>query len=420
MKPMDDGTDDQIGRVLPLPPAPDGIELRHLRAFVAVAEELNFGRAASRLYLSQPALSRQIRGLERLVGCDLLRRSTHGVELTLAGDALLDRARDLLHQVDDAVSATQAVGGEVAGRLARIWEPVRHLTATDGDLQELRNATEQLLVQFPPPPEVTLRSANTGGVPSFLLAPDPGLPPTILYFHGGGYVMGSAFGYRGLAGALAMAAEACVVVPEYRLAPEHPFPAAVEDAVRAYTWMLDAGIPPPQIVLAGDSAGGGLVMSLLITALQQDLPLPGGATLMCPGIDLSFDRIDEMPSIGDDEKAPVMTIEQLRAFAATYLDGHPLDDPVVSPLVADLTGLPPLLIQGGTGDSIVVDAHRLADHAEKHGVDTRLELYPVPTHDFHVFWSFLPEAAEALQQIGRFAKERRAAAEAQAPSGTDA
>jgi acetyl esterase/lipase len=320
---------------------------------------------------------------------------------------LLDRARALLHDVDDAVAATKAVGGEVAGRLARLWEPVRHLTASEADLQELRNATEQLLAQFPPPPEVALRSANTGGVPSFLLGADPGLPPTMLYFHGGGYVMGSAFGYRGLAGALAMAAETCVVAPEYRLAPEHPFPAAVEDAVRAYTWMLDAGVPPDQITVAGDSAGAGLVMSLLVTAQQQDVPLPGGAALMCPGIDLSFDQIDEVPELGNDDNAPPVTIEQLHGFAAAYLDGQPLDDPVVSSLRADLTGMPPLLIQGGTGDSIVVDAHRLADHAERHGVDTRLELYPVPTHDFHIFWSFLPEAAEAVQQVGRFAKERR-------------
>src|SRR4029453_3328067 len=119
----------ESANVLPLPPAPDAIELRHLRSFVAVAEELNFGRAAARLYISQPALSRQIRALERLVGCDLLRRSTHQVELTLAGDALLGRARELLHDVDDAGSATRAVGGELAGRLARIWEPVNDLTS---------------------------------------------------------------------------------------------------------------------------------------------------------------------------------------------------------------------------------------------------------------------------------------------------
>src|SRR5918998_2904183 len=108
-------------RVLAFPQAPDAIELRHLRAFVAVAEELNFGRAADRLHLSQSALSRQVRGLEQLLGCDLLRRSTHRVELTVAGEALLDRARKLLKDVDEAVSATQSVGGELATRVARAW-----------------------------------------------------------------------------------------------------------------------------------------------------------------------------------------------------------------------------------------------------------------------------------------------------------
>ena len=125
---MDDGAQ-RDGKVLVLPPAPDAIELRHLRAFVAVAEELNFGRAATRLFVSQPALSRQIRSLERLVGCDLLRRSTHRVELTLAGDALLDRARRLLADMDDAIFATRSVGGDLERRLAAAWEPVNDLTA---------------------------------------------------------------------------------------------------------------------------------------------------------------------------------------------------------------------------------------------------------------------------------------------------
>jgi DNA-binding transcriptional LysR family regulator len=274
---MDDRSGTRSGRVLPLPPAPDGIELRHLRAFVAVAEELNFGRAAARLYISQPALSRQIRGLERLVGCDLLRRSTHQVELTLAGDALLDRARELLHGVDDAVSATRAVGGELAGRLARIWEPVNDLTSAGADLQELRNGCESLHAQFPPPPEIHVRPVNTGGVPSLLLTTEAEQEPTLLFLHGGGYVMGSAFGYRHLAGALAVAAGASAVVPEYRLAPEHPFPAALEDTVRAYLWMLDSGTDPQQITLAGDSAGGGLALSLLLSLKQDRMALPGGS-----------------------------------------------------------------------------------------------------------------------------------------------
>src|SRR5215218_10224522 len=130
---MDDGPDTSLGRVLPLTPAPDGIELRHLRAFVAVAEELNFGRAATRLYLSQPALSRQIRALERLVGCELLRRSTHRVELTVAGNALLDRARRLLGDLDEAIAATQSVGGELANRMASLWAPMVELTRADRD-----------------------------------------------------------------------------------------------------------------------------------------------------------------------------------------------------------------------------------------------------------------------------------------------
>jgi acetyl esterase/lipase len=398
------------GRVLPLPPAPDGIELRHLRAFVAVAEELNFGRAAARLYLSQPALSRQIRSLERLVGCDLLRRSTHGVELTLAGDALLDRARTLLDGVDDAVAATRGVGGELAGRLARIWAPLNGLTSADTDIQALRDAAESLHGQFAPPPDVQVQPVNAGGVPSFLVSPTPtgaptGDPPTVLLLHGGAYVMGSAFGYRHLAGALAVAAQAPVVVPEYRLAPEHPFPAAIEDALRAYLWMVDSGVAPDQITVAGDSAGAGLALALMIGLQHDELPLPGGAALLSPGLDFSYDTIDELPA--PPEPQPALSVDQLKAFAESYLAGHPLDDPLVSPLEADLTGFPPLLVQGATGDIFVGDAHRLAARARSHGVDVRLELYPVATHDFHVFWSFLPEAASAVQQAGEFAQRVR-------------
>src|SRR5215212_677455 len=135
---------DDRGRVLSFPQAPDAVELRHLRAFVAVAEELNFGRAATRLYVSQPALSRQISGLERLVGCELLRRSTHRVELTIAGEALLDRARGILRDVDDAVAATQSVGGELASRVARMYQPLVELTSGESDVEKMRAAYEGL------------------------------------------------------------------------------------------------------------------------------------------------------------------------------------------------------------------------------------------------------------------------------------
>ena len=391
--------------VLPLPAAPYSMELRHLRAFVAVAEELNFGRAAIRLYVSQPALSRQIRALERLIGCDLLRRSTHRVELTVAGEALLERSRTLLHDVDDAIAATRSVGGELEGRLARIWEPIVDLTTAGPDLQTLRNACEDLHAQFPVP-EVGVRHVSAGGVPSLVVAPREGQDVTLLLLHGGGYVMGSAYAYRHLAGALALAADATALVPEYRLAPEHPFPAALEDALRAYQWVLGSGTEPARLTLAGDSAGAGLVLSLVLTLKQQGLPLPGGTLMLCPGFRLSFEHDMEMPN-----GQPGLSVEQLRGFAESYLGGHPADDPILDPLGADLTGLPPMLIQGGTGDVIVEDAHRLAEHARRHGVDVRLELYPVDTHDFQVFWSFLPEAAEAVQQAGHYAGAIREAAD---------
>jgi monoterpene epsilon-lactone hydrolase len=390
---------DGASSVVSLPQAPDAIELRHLRAFVAVADELNFGRAAARLYLSQPALSRQIRALERLVGCDLLRRSTHRVELTIAGEALLERARTLLRDVDEAVSATRSVGGELLARIARHWESFAEVSPAD--LQELRVAYEGLHGQFEAPPHIAVRSVNAGGVPGLLLTPPAEEQAALLFLHGGGHVSGSAFGYRPLAGALADAAGTGVVVPDYRLAPEHPFPASVADAVRAYRWMLDRGAA--RVIVAGDSSGCGLVLSLLLSLRQQDLPRPAGAVLFCPWVDLQPVGRDRPPHQLDDIRD---------AAAGLYLAGHPADDPLLSPLTADLAGLPPLLIQAATGDPLLDEARQLADHAADCGVDARFELFSVDTHDFHIFWSFLPEAAQALRQAGQFARDIALAAQA--------
>jgi monoterpene epsilon-lactone hydrolase len=398
--------DDDRAAVLPFPQAPDAIELRHVRAFVAVAEELNFSRASERLHLSQPALSRQIRALERLLACELLTRSTHRVELTLAGEAFLDRARPLLRDVDDAVRMAQSVGGELIGRVGRLWEPVADLFTANADLNETRAAYEALQAQFAPPPEIAVRPVNAGGVSSLLLSAQPERPGTLLYLHGGGYVLGSAFGYRHLAGALAMAADTGALVPDYRLAPEHPFPAALDDAVHAFEWMVERGAAPEQIAVAGDSSGGGLVLSLLLTLKERDIPLPGCAVLLCPSVDLSF----TVASVPEDRSDPAAASAELRRrFTGPYLAGHPIDDPVVSPLSADLHGLPPMLIQAATGDDLLAQAHRLTEYARSFGVDARLELYPTAPHDFQLFWSFLPEAADAVQRAGRFCAETASA-----------
>jgi epsilon-lactone hydrolase len=384
---------DERGRVLPFPQAPDGIELRHLRAFVAVAEELNFGRAAERLYVSQPALSRQIRALEQLVGCELLRRSTHRVELTLAGEALLDRSRRLLADVDHAVAETLAVGGELVGRIARMLEPMEGLV-TD-DLVATRESFEALNAQFSPPSGTVVRPVMAGGVSSLLVCPGDGHDPTVLYLHGGGYVAGSAFGYQPHAGALAASARTGVLVPDYRLAPEHPFPAALEDALSAYGWVLEQGIAPERIAVAGDSAGGGLVLSLLLALRRDGVTLPGGAVILCPWLDLVL-------RTRSATKAPLAAEEEARRCAAAYLGDHPVEDPIVDPLTADLSGLPPMLIQAATGDARLADAKAIAERADEHGVDVRLELFPVDAHAFQLFWSFLPEAADAMEAAGTF------------------
>jgi epsilon-lactone hydrolase len=186
--------DVEPANVLPFPQASDAVELRHLRAFVAVADDLNFGRAAERLYLSQPALSRQIRALEHLIGCELFRRSTHRVQLTLAGEALLDHARKVLAEVEEAISRTQAVGGELVGRGNRLWQPLIDLSESAAGLDDLRAAFETMHAQFAPPPEVSVRPVNAGGVPALLVEPEATPPATLLYLHGGGFVLGSAFG----------------------------------------------------------------------------------------------------------------------------------------------------------------------------------------------------------------------------------
>jgi epsilon-lactone hydrolase len=380
-----------VSEVLPFRQAPDGVEVKHLRAFVAVAEELNFSRAAARLYLSQPALSRQIRSLERLLGCELLRRTTHRVELTVAGSALLDRARPLLAELDAAITATQSVGGELANRMATLWAPVLEIASADRDIQEMRATYEAFHAQFPVPDDVAVTPVTAGGVPSLALGDEPG----ILFLHGGGYIIGSAYGYRALVGALVAAAGVGAIVPDYRLAPEHPFPAALEDALSAYRWLIEQG---RSVVLAGDSAGGGLACSLLLALKAQGLPQPAGAVLMCPAVDVTGESLLA-------SAAPADAIEVTRRAIEGYVAGHPLEDPVLNPIGADLTGLPPLLVQVATEDHVLLECRKLVERASQQGVDARLQLFPADTHVFHVFWSFLPEAADALQQAGAFIRE---------------
>lgn len=191
---------------------------------------------------------------------------------------------------------------------------------------------------------------------------------------------------------------------DYRLAPEHPHPAAVQDAMNAYLWLLDSGTSPASIIVAGDSSGGGLTMSLLLAQRERGVTQPAGAVLMCPWVDLDG-HTQRLPQ----ESPIVVEPEQARRLAGAYLGGQPADDPVLTPLRTELAGLPPLLIHAASGDSVLQEAQLLAKHGRECGIHTTITVYPVPTHDFHVFWTFLPEAVNALSEIGAFIQDQTSA-----------
>jgi acetyl esterase/lipase len=387
--------------LISFPQAPDGIELRHLRTFVAVAEELNFGRAAERLFLTQPAVSRQIRALEQFVGCELLRRSTHEVSLTIAGEALLHRARPLLGDVDAAVAATRAVGGEHLGRIARIWAPLED--AVGGSIEEFRAAVDDVNAQLPMPDGPTVRPVRSGAVSSLLVSGALSDRPVAVYVHGGGFVGGSAYGYRSHAGALALTSGGAVLVPDYRLAPEHPFPGAVDDVEAACEWLAGQGTPVDELALIADSAGASIVLSLLLRRRDAGRSLPRRVVVMCPLIDLR----DHDPAASPLEQPS----HEERQVVDTYLGGRSPEDPLLHPLGADLDGLPPMLIQAATGDGRLRDARALVARAIEHGVEASLQLEAVDAHAFQMYWSFLPEAARAIEAAGAFVRDAGEAAQ---------
>ncbi|MBM4441228.1 MAG: alpha/beta hydrolase [Candidatus Rokubacteria bacterium] len=257
---------------------------------------------------------------------------------------------------------------------------------------------------FPVPGDVRVERVHAGGVPSEWLAPQGEHPNVaILYLHGGGYVIGSARSHRHLAAAVGAAADAAVLLPEYRLAPEHPFPAALEDAVAAYRWLLEKNVAPARLVIAGDSAGGGLTIATLVAVREAGLPLPAAAVGISPWTDLSFSLPSHATRAAVD---PIVTREGVGKMAVAYLAGRDPKTPLASPLFADLRGLPPLLIQVGDDEVLLDDAVQLAERARQVGVDVTLEVAPTMVHVWHWFFPILDEGQQAIDRIGAFVRGR--------------
>jgi epsilon-lactone hydrolase len=269
-------------------------------------------------------------------------------------------------------------------------------------VEQLRAAAEWHYAQLPLVDGIAHQPVNARGVPGLIAAPDDPAAATLLLLHSGTCTSGSSYGFRSLAGALAEATGGRVLTPDYRLAPEHTYPAAAQDAEDAYLWLLEQGALPREVVMVGDCSGAGHALTVMLRLRERGVPLPGRCVFFTPWVDIACAAPDRLP----EKPAPCATRAGASYGLAAYLGGHPVDDPFVAPLLADLRGLSPMLVQAAAGDEGVADAELLAEHARAHGVDVRLEVYPVAAQSFQLYWSFLPEAADALRRVGSFATAR--------------
>jgi epsilon-lactone hydrolase len=266
-----------------------------------------------------------------------------------------------------------------------------------------RAGFEQMAGMFPVDADIKSEPVTANGVKSeWVSAPDADPGRAILYLHGGGYVIGSINTHRSLAGRLSRAAKARVLVIDYRLAPEHPFPAAVDDSVAAYRWMLARGLKPSRIAVSGDSAGGGLTAATLVAIKDAKLPMPAAGALISPWVDM--EGIGESMSTKDSVD-PMVHKDGLLGMAKAYLGGQNPRSPLAAPLYADLTGLPPLLIQVGTSETLLDDASRLAERAKKAGVNVTYEPWEHMIHVWHLFAPMLDEGQQAIEKIGAFVRK---------------
>jgi acetyl esterase/lipase len=270
----------------------------------------------------------------------------------------------------------------------------------DRSFAEQRAALESLTGMAPRPEDVACTPFQVAGRPAeWVAAPGASQDRVLLYLHGGGYCVGSINTHRHLAADLSRAAGLRVLLLDYRLAPEHPFPAAVDDAVAAYRFLLDAGCDRRRLAIAGDSAGGGLTAATLLALRDADLPLPAAAALLSPWLDLTQSGESMASRAAVD---PMVQRDALQRMADAYLNGADGSTPLASPLFADLRHLPPLLIHVGSAETLLDDSRRFAARASTAGVDATLEVWDDMVHVWHAFGFVLPEARDANARIGDF------------------
>jgi acetyl esterase/lipase len=279
----------------------------------------------------------------------------------------------------------------------------------DSGVDEQRRLLRELLSAQPLPPDVTVTAAALAGVPTAEITV-AGIEPrhVVLYFHGGVYVMSDAFLAAGLASQVGRRTHAKVISVDYRLAPEHPYPAAVDDALATYEALLDNGVASSDIAFAGESAGGGLAIATLVNARDHGLPLPAAAFVMSPYADLTLAGTTMETK---RELDPLLSREALQARVPDYTSGQDPALGLISPIFAELSGLPPLIIQAGSHEVLLDDAVRLAGQAASADVEVTLDITPRVPHVFQAYSPLLDEAGAALDRAGQLLSAHLAGAE---------
>lgn len=271
------------------------------------------------------------------------------------------------------------------------------------DIQKGRADLEALLAGMPADEGLAYERGELAGVPVLRINSGPAGAGALLYLHGGAYIAGSTQGYRGLIAEIGKALGLPAVAPDYRLAPEAPFPAAVEDAVAVYQALLDEGMPASRIVIAGDSAGGGLTLATLVKLRAEGMPLPAAGFMISPWADLTC-SVATMDSKAAED--PSLDRAGLLGGAMAYLAGQDPAHPLASPVNADLAGLPPLLVQVGSAEILLGDSMLIAERAGHAGTHVQLEVWPDMIHVWHSFHFMLPEGRQALDAAGTFLRAR--------------
>lgn len=273
---------------------------------------------------------------------------------------------------------------------------------------EIRAVSEQFAGFFPPAEGVAVAVTERDGPKGEWLTPETPVPnAALLYLHGGGYAFGSPRSYRHLTTRLAAATGLTTLALDYRLAPENPYPAAVEDAVRAYAHLLEMGIPAGGIAVAGDSAGGGLAVALLLASKRDGLPMPGYAVLFSPWLDLACTGDSVRERAGRD---PLIRPEDLTRFARLYLGENLPESPLASPLYGDLGGLPEMAVYVGTEEVLFDDAERFVAKARRMGASVAYSVRERMPHIWPFFAPMLPEAVETIAEVGQSVRSKVAPA----------